>query len=227
MRRAAKCARGRSKGHWIASPGRRIVPPGRVERGICPRGNSISPVRERTHSLCRRRITVILWCQWCHHSITRISRITVMPSHELLLFLVSSSPSPLLNNCLGSKQTNIQKNQTNKLSRWHFIVSCDYFAWAFVCFDYDLSQGLWCTSFYRAYFKSYYEHIPLWTKKTWKYKYEIEFNRKQSGIGWLPFNLATEWVSLAASWEHKQNIALKLCQQRDLIWNIFFALWWI
>ena len=90
-----------------------------------------------------------------------------------------------------------------------YCLLCDYFAWAFVCFDYDLSQGLWCTSFYRAYFKSY-EHIPLWAKKTWKYKYEIGFNRKQSGIGWLPFKLATEWVSLAASWEHKQNIALKL-----------------
>ena len=28
--------------------------------------------------------------------------------------------------------------------------------------------------------------------------YEMGFARKQSGIGWIPLNLATEWVSLAS-----------------------------
>ena len=57
---------------------------------ICPRGNSISPVRERTHS----------------HSVWRV---TEMPSHNPRLFLVSSSHHWLLNNnlqhCIGGGRT--------------------------------------------------------------------------------------------------------------------------
>ena len=78
MRRAAKCASGRSKGHWIASPGRRIVPPGRVEGGFVP--GAIRFLRSEsalTHSLTLQAayhsdaITVSHVShvsQWCHHT---------------------------------------------------------------------------------------------------------------------------------------------------------------